>query len=141
MRKVLVSMAAAGAALIAAPSMAQSYGTYGQPNGQPGYGNGGGYGGYGADNGYNRERLPSPWEVRQLVERSIQRGDVSRGEARELRDDVDDLIRLDRRARYGNDWGRRQAVERKTLEILRELREARRDGNDYGDGYGRGRTY
>jgi hypothetical protein len=131
MRKVLLSMAATAAALVAAPSMAQSYGYS-----QPGYGDRGGYTNNG---GPDRGGLPSPWDVRQMVERSIQRGELSRGEARHLRDEVDDLMRLDRRARYGNDWGRQRAVERKTRDILNDLRDARRDGNGYGrPGYPRG---
>lgn len=125
MKKVLISALALGAALAAAPSMAQSYGG--------GYGQGGGYdrGGYGGP-GYGRG-TPSPWDIRNMVERSIQRGEVSRGDARELRDDVEDLMRLARRSRYGNDWGAQRAVERKSRDILRDLQDARRDGYRGGD--------
>jgi hypothetical protein len=129
MRKVLISIAAVGAALAAAPSMAQSWGGPGGGYGQPGYGN---------NTGYGRPGIPSPWQIRDLVERAIQRGDVSRGDARELREDVRDLIRLDRRARSdGFNPGRQREVERKSQSILRDLRDARRDGDR--DGYGRGR--
>lgn len=116
MRKVLVSIAALGAALAAGPALAQSYGYPGGGYGQPGYGN-------------DRMAVPSPWQVREMVERAIQRGEVSRGEARGLRDDVRDLFRLQQRTRYGNDWRAQQQLQRKTFEVLRELREARRDGD------------
>ncbi|QDZ06471.1 hypothetical protein FPZ24_02425 [Sphingomonas panacisoli] len=129
MRKVLVSIAALGAALSAAPSMAQSYGYPGGGYGQPG-------------NGYNNGyAVPSPWQVREMVERAIQRGEVSRGEARDLRDDVRDLFRLQQRNRYGNDWRAQRELQRKTMDVLRELRDARgdRDGRwgdrDRGDDY------
>ncbi|MBS0479407.1 MAG: hypothetical protein JSR79_08920 [Proteobacteria bacterium] len=116
MRKVLVSIAALGAALSAAPSLAQSWGNGGY--GQPGYGY-----------GDSRYAAPGPWQVREMVERAIQRGEVSRGEARDLRDGVRDLFRLEQRTRYGNDWRARERLQRKTFEVLRELREARRDGD------------
>jgi len=116
MRKVLVSIAALGAALAAGPSLAQSYGYPGGGNGQPGYGD-------------NRFAVPSPWQVRDMVERAIQRGDVSRGEARGLRDDVRELFRLQQRTRYGNDWRAQRELQHRTMEVLRTLRESRRDGN------------
>lgn len=120
MRKVLVSIAALGAALAAAPSMAQSYGYPGGGYGQPGYG---------YDNGYNNGRytVPSARQVSDMVERAIQTRQVSWREARELREDVRDLFRLEQKSRYGNDWGAREKLQRKTFEVLRELREARRD--------------
>jgi len=121
MRKVLVSVAALGAALAASSSMAQSYGYPGGGYGQPGYGYNEGYGG-------NRMAVPTPWQVRDMVERAIQRGDVSRGEARDLRDNVRDLFRLEQRTRYGNDWRAREKLQRKTMDVLRDLRAARRDG-------------
>lgn len=133
MRKLLVSIAALGAALSAAPSMAQSWGNPGGGYGQPGYGNGG--------YGDNRMAVPSPWQVREMVERAIQRGDVSRGEARELRDGVRDLFRLEQRTRYGNDWRAREKLQRKTFEVLRELRESRRDGDRDGRWGDRGNDY
>ena len=128
MRKLIVSIAALGAALSAAPSMAQSWGNGGY--GQPGYGY-----------GDNRAAVPTPWQVREMVERAIQRGEVSRSEARELRDDVRDLFRLQQRTRYGNDWRSQRELQRKTMDVLRNLRDSRgdRDGRwgnrDSGDDY------
>ncbi len=121
MRKLIVSIAALGAALSAAPSMAQSWGNPGGGYGQPGNG-------YGGDSRY---AVPSPWQVREMVERAIQRGDVSRREGRELRDDVRDLIRLEQRSRGGyggGDYGARRELQRKTMDVLRNLRQASRDG-------------
>lgn len=69
MRKVLVSIAAVGAALVAAPSMAQSWGNPGGGYGQPGYDNGG------YNNGYGRGGTVTPWQVRDMVERAIDRGE------------------------------------------------------------------
>ena len=129
MRKVLVSIAALGAAWAASPSLAQSYGYPGGGYGQPGYGNGG--------YGDNRMAVPSPWQVREMVERAIQRGDVSRGEARDLRDDVRDLFRLQQRTRYGNDWRAQQQLQRKTFDVLRNLRDARGDRDGRWDDRGR----
>ncbi len=138
MRKVLVSIAALGAALSAVPSMAQSWGYPGSGYGQPGYDQRG-YGQPNYGGGYNDDRLatPSPWQVREMVERAIQRGQVSRGDARELREDVGDLFRLDQRSRYGNDWRAREKLQRKTMDVLRDLRRASRDGyRDDGYRYG-----
>jgi len=135
MRKVLISIAAAGAALVAAPSMAQSWGNgggYGQPN----YGNGGYNSGYG-NSGYGRPGSVSPWQVRDMVERAINRGEISRHDARELREDVRDLLRRAERVRYdGRDWGARRDLDRRANDILRNLQRARADGGRYG--YGRG---
>jgi hypothetical protein len=61
-----------------------------------------------------------------MVERAIQSRQVSWHEARELRDDVRDLFRLEQKSRY--DWGTREKLQRKTFDVLRQLREARSDG-------------
>lgn len=128
MRKVLISIAAAGVALAAAPSMAQSWGNGGY---------GGGYGNGSYNNGYGRPGNVTPWQVRDMVERAINRGEVSRRDAKELREDVRDLMRQDARARRnGYDWGERRDIDRKSGDILRDLQRARRGGNGYGYGNG-----
>ena len=124
MRKVLVSMAAVGVALAAVPAMAQwnNGGGYGQPN-------------YGDNNGYGRGGSVTPRQVRDMVERAIDRGEVSRHDARELREDVRNLIQLEQRARWRDDYSKRREIDRRTADILRDLQRARRDG---GRGYGNG---
>jgi hypothetical protein len=132
MRKVLVSMAAIGVALAAVPAMAQY-----NPGGGYGGGYGNGNGGY--NNGYGRPGNVTPWQVRDMVERAINRGELSRHDARELREDVRDLMRRAARARYDNgDWGARRDIDRRTADILRDLQRARRDGGRNGNGYGNG---
>lgn len=134
MRKVLISIAAASAALMAAPSMAQSWGN-------------GGYGNGGYNNGYGRPGNITPWQVRDMVERAIDRGELSRHDARELREDVRDLMRLAERVRYNSNYGGRREIDRRTADILRDLQRARRegygnrDGRGYRDGDRRGGTY
>ena len=135
MRKVLVSIAALGAALSAAPSMAQSWGNPGGGYGQPGYGQYG-YGQPGYNNDYRRDDYRraslSPYQIRDLVEQAIREGRVDRREARDLRDDVKDLIRVDRKVqRYGYNWANRREIDQRSQDILRRLR-------DNGPGYGRG---
>lgn len=132
MRKLIVPIAALGAALAAAPSTAQSYGYpgggYGRPN------DGQGYGG-------NRYMVPAPWQVRQMIDQAVRSGEVSRYEARRLYGDARDLDRLyDRAQRHGDDYRARQEWQRRTFEVLRELRAARNDGDGrygYGDHDGR----
>jgi hypothetical protein len=132
MRKVLVSIAALGVALSAAPSMAQSWGNSGGGYGQPGYGNR--YDQRGYDNDYRRQGV-SVDRVRLAVERAIRSGRVSGREARALRYAVDDLQRRDYRAqRDGYSWGERRDIDARAREILQRLQYS--DGN-YG-GYDNG---
>lgn len=133
MRKVLVSIAALGAALAASPSMAQSYPGGGYPDagyGQPGFEHGG-RGGY-------RSNPVSVDQLRFAVDRAIRSGRVSGGEARALRRAVDDLQRRDYRAqRDGYSWGERRDIDQRAREILQRLQYG---NGGYDNGYGdRGR--
>jgi hypothetical protein len=141
MRKVLVSIAALGAALSAAPAMAQSWGNPGGGYGQPGYGNG--YDQRGHDQrGYDNDRRQgtSVEQVRFAVERAIRSGRVPGREARALRNAVDDLQRRAYRAqRDGYSWGERRDIDNRAREILQRLQYSNGNygGND--NGYGRDR--
>ena len=137
MRKVLVSIAALGVALSAAPAMAQSWGNPGGGYGQPGYGNGYDQRGYGND--FRRQGV-SVDQVRFAVERAIRSGRVSGREARALRNAVDDLQRRDYRAqRGGYNWGERRDIENRAREILQRLQYSNGNYGGYDNGYGRDR--
>ncbi|MBN8806704.1 MAG: hypothetical protein J0I47_00480 [Sphingomonas sp.] len=121
MRKALVSIAALGAALVAVPAMAQSYG-YPDANYGPQAWHHGGQGGY-------RPDRVSVDQVRYAVDRAIRSGRVSGREAWALRRAVDDLQRRDWRAqRDGYSWDERRDIDMRGREILQRLR--------YSDGYG-----
>ncbi len=123
MRILLVS-AASLAALAAAPAMAQS-------SSYPGYG-------YDQGNGYARPAVPSPWQIRGMIDSAERSSEISREVARDLRDQADDLIRLERRSNgYGYDQDSRREVNRRSFRLLAELRRARND-NGYGEDYGAG---
>ena len=77
-----------------------------------------------------RGATPTPWQIDSIVERAIQRGEVSPREARALRNDVADLMMLDRRARRaGTGSGQRREIERRSNDLLARLSE---DGRRYG---------
>jgi len=129
MRKFIVSVAALGVALSAAPAMAQSYGQPGYGYGQPGYG----YDQRGYNNDYRRGGT-SVDQVRFAVERAIRSGRVSDREARALRRAVEDLQRRDWRAqRYGYNWNERRDIDARAREILQRLQYS---NGSYGNGYG-----
>ena len=109
MRKVLISLAAAGAAIgTAAPASAQVYGNvgigigtpaYGAPvYGAPGYGYGNGYNGYGQVRSLQYRVDAIQRQINVLDRRNV----LSNREARRLRDDSRQVERqLYRAARYG----------------------------------------
>jgi hypothetical protein len=140
MRKVLLSLAAAGAALAAAsPAAAQYY-----PQ-QYGYGNGYGYNGYGYNNyGFGQVRaLQARIDGIERQIRMLDRRDVIRdGSADRLRDEAERLEdRLHRAARYGlnpyeaNDIQVRIARLEQRVQYATAYRYGRYD-RGYNGGYG-----
>lgn len=116
--RILLISAASLAVLSAAPATAQSY----NPNYSGTYGN-----------GYARNSVPTPYQVRSMIDAAERRGEISDDQASNLREQADELARLDRRARRDDDDGdARHDLTRRTFALLRDLREARGDsGNDY----------
>jgi hypothetical protein len=115
--RILLISAASLAVLSVAPATAQSY--------SPGY-PGSGYG------SSSRVAVPTPWQVRSMIDAAERRGEISDDQASNLRQQADDLVRLDRRARRDDDGDVRRDLNRRTFALLRDLRDARGDsGNDY----------
>lgn len=115
--RILLMSAAGVAALSVAPAMAQSYSS--------GYSNG-----YGSS--YSRVAVPRPWQVRSMIDAAQRRGDITDDQATNMREEADELARLDRRAQRDDDSAARRDVTRRTFALLRDLREARSDsGSDY----------
>ena len=115
--RILLISAASLAVLSAAPATAQSY--------SPSYS-----GSYG--NGYARRSVPTPYQVRSMIDAAQGRGEISDDQASNLREQADELVRLDRRAQRDDDGDVRRNLTRRTFALLRDLREARGDsGNDY----------
>lgn len=115
--RILLISAASLAALGVVPATAQSY--------SPGYS-----GGYGS--GYVRTAVPTPWQVRSMIDATERRGEISDDQASSLRQQADELVRLDRRAQRDDDGDVRRDLNRRTFALLRDLRDARGDsGNDY----------
>lgn len=116
--RILLISAASLAVLSAAPATAQSY----NPNYSGTYGN-----------DYARKSVPTPYQVRSMIDAAERRGEISDDQASNLREQADELVRLDRRAQRDDDDGDvRRDLTRRTFALLRDLREARGDsGNDY----------
>lgn len=117
--RILLISAASLAALSALPATAQSY----NPDYSSSYGN-----------GYARRSVPTPYQVRSMIDAAQRRGEISDVQASNLREQVDQLVRLERRAQRDDDGDGdvRHDVTRRTFALLRDLREARGDsGNDY----------
>jgi hypothetical protein len=113
--RILLMSAASLAVLSAAPATAQSY--------NPDYS-----GSYG--NGYARTSVPTPYQVRSMIDAAQRRGEISDDQASNLREQADELVRLDRRAQRDGDV--RHDLTRRTYALLRDLREARGDSSsDY----------
>lgn len=141
MVKLLIAAAVATSALAAAaPAAAQYY--------QPGYGQPYGYGQQGY--GYNQGGQNYLYRVDRLTQRIDmlgQRGVLSRGEYRGLRNEAANLrYRIARSGYNGLDWRERRDIDVRldNLErrIFAEARDGRRDGrwgngyqNQYGNGY------
>jgi len=115
--RILLMSAAGLAALNVAPATAQSY----SPDYSAGY----------ASN-YSRVAVPRPWQIRSMIDAAERRGDITDDQATNLREEADELSRLDRRAERDDDSDARRDVRRRTFALLRDLREA---GGDSGSGY------
>jgi hypothetical protein len=115
--RILLISAASLAALSVVPATAQSY--------SPGY-SGNAYG------SSSRPAVPTPWQIRSMIDSAERRGEISDDQASNLRQQADDLVRLDRRAQRDDDGDVRRDLNRRTFALLRGLRDARGDsGTDY----------
>jgi hypothetical protein len=115
--RILLISAASLAVLSAAPATAQSY----NPNYSGSYGN-----------GYAPRSVPTPYQVRSMIDAAQRRGEISDDQASNLREQADDLVRLDRRAQRDDDGYVRRDLTRRTYALMRNLREARGDSSsDY----------
>jgi Spy/CpxP family protein refolding chaperone len=133
MRKLLITLAATSAALVAAaPASAQGY--YGGGHGQ--YGQRGHYG-YPGDRGLIQRFDQQISNLQQRIERSAQRRLISPGEYRSLRNHSAELRqRLHRFAYNGLSRGEVQDIADRIDNLRERIRDERRDR--YDDGYGRG---
>lgn len=114
MRKVLLSLAAASAALVAAsPASAQRGHGYGYPG----------------DRALMQRYQAEIGQLDQRIERSAQRRAISPGEYRSLRNQSTTLRRdLHRFARNGLDRGEIRDVEVRINNLRQRIRDERRDG-------------
>ena len=114
--RILLISAASLAALSATPATAQSY----YPNYSGSYGN-----------GYASRSVPTPYQVRSMIDAAQRRGEISDDQASNLREQADELVRLDRRAQRDDyDSDERHDLNRRTFALLRDLRQARGDSTD-----------
>jgi flagellar biosynthesis chaperone FliJ len=124
MRKLLISVAVASAAVIAMPAAAQ--GAYG---GQ-GYSQRGQHG-YPGDRGLMQRFNQQISQLEQRIERSAQRRAISPGEYRALRQHAANLRqRLNRFARNGLSRGEVQDISARIDNLRDRIRDERRDGRD-----------
>lgn len=115
--RILLISAASLAVLSAAPATAQSY----NPDYSSNYGN-----------GYARNAVPRPYQIRSMIDAAQRRGEISDEQASNLREQADQLARMDRRAQRDDDGDARHDLTRRTYALLRDLREARSDSSsDY----------
>ena len=128
MRKVLISIAAAGTALaFATPASAQYF-----P--QPGYGYGYNQGGY----GQVRSLQVRIDRLQGSLDRLVQRRMISRGEYRSLHNDSHRIeLRLRQMASYGLDPRERFDIERRIARLEQRIAYEARDGR----GWNRGGDY
>jgi hypothetical protein len=134
MRKVLISIAAASAAFVAVPAAAQGYygqgyydqGHYGQGYGQPHYGQ------HGIVQSFD-SRIA---QLRHRIERSAERGAITRREYRSLRERADDLRRrLHAYSRDGLSRGEARDISQRIDNLRERLRDERQDGRRGRDRY------
>ena len=132
MRKLLITLAATSAALVAAaPASAQGY--YGGGYGQRGHQ------GYPGDHGLIQRFEQQIGNLQQRIERSAQRRAISPGEYRSLRNQSAQLRqRLHRFAYNGLSRGEVQDIADRIDDLRERIRDERRDGRRDGYGYGRG---
>ncbi|MEO7635272.1 MAG: hypothetical protein ABIS38_06465 [Sphingomicrobium sp.] len=135
MRKVLISIAAAGTALaFATPASAQYF-----PQSQPGYGYGYNQGGYNRG-GYGQVRMLQARvdRIQGQLDRLAQQRAISRGEYRALHGDSHRIeSRLRQVASYGLDQRERYDIERRIARLEQRIVYEARDGR----GWGRGGDY
>jgi len=126
MRKLLITLAAASAAMVAAaPASAQGY--YGQ-----GYGSRYGQG-YPGDRGLVQRFNSQITQLQSRIERSAQRRIISPGEYRSLRAHSYELRRrLQRFAYNGLSRGEVQDIADRIDNLRDRIRDERRDGRRYG---------
>ena len=119
MRKVLISIAAASAALVAAaPASAQSWGAYAQRH----------YG-YPGDRGLINRFENQIRQQEQRIERLAQRRAISPGEYRSLRQQAQNVRqRMYRFARNGLSRGEVRDIDARIDNLNRRIRDERRDG-------------
>lgn len=126
MRKLLISVAVASAALTAMPAAAQGY--YGGQGYGQGYDQRGNYG-YPGDRGLMQRFHQQISQLEQRIERSAQRRAISPGEYRALRNHAANLRqRLNRFARNGLSRGEVQDIADRIDNLRDRIRDERRDG-------------
>lgn len=123
MKKYLVTIAAVSAAFVAAPAAAQGY--YGQ--GYQGYN--AAQRGYGYNQGMVQRFDQQIAQLRQRIDRSAQRGAITRREHRALREHARELRqRLYSFARNGMTRGEVQDIADRIDNLRDRIRDERRDG-------------
>ena len=125
MKKVLLSLAAVTAIAAAAPAAAQPYGNAW---------------GYHAHNqqAISRQIDPRPALLTQRVDRVIERGRVSRWEARSLVNQVREFRQVERDYRRGGlTIYEAQRLDARLDRLEHDIRQMRGEGNRYSLGYGR----
>jgi chromosome segregation ATPase len=127
MRKVLVSIAVASAALIAAAPASAQPGYYGGGyNAQRGYG-------YQGDRGLVNRFEQQIAQLQQRIDRSAQRRAITPNEYRALRQHANDLRRrLYNFARNGLTRGESQDIADRIDNLRDRIRDERQDGRRYG---------
>jgi|GEM_PF-5599009 len=128
MRKLLITLAAASAAVVAAaPASAQGY--------HGGYDQGRHYG-YPGDRGLVRRFEQQINQLQNRIERSAERRAISPGEYRALRSHAANLRqRLHRFAHNGLSRGEVQDIADRIDNLRDRIRDERRDGRRYGERY------
>ncbi len=120
MRKVLLSLGLATIALGAVPATAQNY-----RYDDRGYDRGPGWNGNGQ---YRDGASQELWRLSQQVDRSIQRGNLTRREADYLRREIFELRRLDQRyGRNGYSGSERRSLDKRIDRLRDRLRRESRD--------------
>lgn len=133
MRKLVLSLAAAGAALaVATPAAAQYY-----PQ-QYGYGSGYGYNNYGYNNYGGARSLQVRIDgIQRQIDNLRSRRLISRDEANGLRNESRELERrLYRSGRYGLNYREAQDIQYRIARLEQHVQHELRDGRGFNRGYG-----
>lgn len=128
MRKVLISIAAAGTALaFATPASGQYF-----PAQQPGYGNGGYGGGY-QNGGQMRSQQMRIDMIQRQIEQLRMRGQITRNEVNGLRSEARSLERrLYQMGRYGLNPNEARTIDSRIARLEQHVRHEVADGNRQG---------